>query len=209
MTRRRPPCPFVIDTARQVRALRAPVRQEIVDAVQAEGPCSVAQLGARLGRAADSLYYHIRALTRLGLLIERDSPGPGRRAAMVDVPGRPMRIRYRPGDPAQASALQELAGAMLRLAARDFRAGLASPAAVPDGPRRNLWAARVNGRLSPARVARLTALLREAASIIALASRRDGGDGRPLIALTFVLTPVAPRTRPKRGRAARTKGVKP
>ncbi len=201
--RRRPrSCSFVIDHPRQVRALRSPVRQEIVDAVAAEGPCTVAQLGAQLGRAPDALYYHIRSLARLGLLVERDTGGNGRRAAILDVPARPMRIRYRPEDPAQARALQQLAGAMLRLTARDFRAGLASPDAVPEGPRRNLWAARAKGRLSPARLARLTALLSEAASIVAGGSRRAPRDGSPLIALTFVLTPVAPRTRPMRKHGA-------
>src|SRR5262245_46892405 len=59
---RRPPHPmppkrsYVVSRADQLRALRSPLRQEIIDAVAASGPRSVAELAEILGRPADALY---------------------------------------------------------------------------------------------------------------------------------------------------------
>ena len=57
---------------RQIRALASSTRQDIVDTIAAIGPCSVAELARALGRSADGLYYHIRVLTRVGLLVARE-----------------------------------------------------------------------------------------------------------------------------------------
>ncbi len=197
------PKPYLIETLPQLRALRSPVRQEVLDAVQAAGPCSIAELGALLGRAPDSLYYHVRSLLGLGLLIETPS-GRARPAALLDVPGRPMRIRYKP-DAASRRALRAAVASMLRLTARDFAVGLGSAAASTEGASRNLWAARVKGRLSPAQTARLSALLGEASQLLVNASRATStAKAGPLLALTFCLTPVNPgRRAPKRGAPAR------
>jgi len=195
MPTRAPARPFLIEHARPVRGLRSPVRQEIVDAVQAEGPRTVARLGERLGRAPDALYYHVWALVRLGLLVEGREANGARPATTLDVPARPMRIRYRPRDAAQVSALQDLASAMLRLTTRDFRAGISSPGACAEGDARNIWAARARANLSPAQLRRLNALLAEATQIMASGSRGAGRADTHPVALTFVLTPVQPRTR--------------
>src|SRR6187402_212726 len=75
--------------ARQIEALASGARQELVDALQTLGPCSIADLGAHLGRASDSLYYHVRLLARAGLVVERGSRRSGARdEALWDVPGR-------------------------------------------------------------------------------------------------------------------------
>lgn len=179
--------PYLIETLPQLRALRSPARQEVLDAVQAAGPCSIAELGSLLGRAPDSLYYHVKSLLRLGLLTETPSGRP-RPATLLDVPGRPMRIRYRP-DPASRRALQAAVASMLRLTARDFTGGLQSPLATTEGPARNLWAARVKGRLTPAQTARLSALLHEASQLVVEASRSPHARN-PLLAFTFCLTPI-------------------
>jgi predicted transcriptional regulator len=52
--------------ARQIRALASPIRQDILDALTAIGPCSVSELAAAIGRPADGLYYHIRHLLKAG-----------------------------------------------------------------------------------------------------------------------------------------------
>src|SRR3954463_6659873 len=66
-----------IADARQIRALASPIRQDILDAVTAIGPCSVAQLAVALGKPADGLYYHIRRLLDVGLLMEVAADGGG------------------------------------------------------------------------------------------------------------------------------------
>src|SRR5882724_1050420 len=60
--------PYVIRSARQLTALTAAARQEIVDVLEQMGTVSVAELAAALGRPADALYFHLRALTRAGLV---------------------------------------------------------------------------------------------------------------------------------------------
>ena len=212
---RGPEARALIEGVPQLRGLRSPLRQEIVDALQAEGPCSIAELAGRLERSPDSLYYHVRALLRLGLLTERN----GLRAApglVVDVPVRPMRIRYRLGDRAQSLALGDLVGAMLRLAGRDFRAGQASPRAVSEGPRRNLWASRCKARLAPAQLAELTRLLGRVNRLLTPRAGATAGEDSELVALTFVLTPVAAgrrgrrraRRAPRRNSSSRTRSTR-
>ena len=71
-----------ISSPRQIRALISPVRQDIVDTVEAAGPCSVADLACLLGMPADGLYYHIRCLTRAGLLKAVNSKSQHGRSAV-------------------------------------------------------------------------------------------------------------------------------
>ncbi|HET9620627.1 MAG TPA: helix-turn-helix domain-containing protein, partial [Kofleriaceae bacterium] len=48
---------------RAIAALASPVRQEILDTVEAlGGTATIAELAAQLGRPADGLYYHVTVL---------------------------------------------------------------------------------------------------------------------------------------------------
>ncbi|MGH9702882.1 MAG: winged helix-turn-helix domain-containing protein, partial [Candidatus Acidiferrales bacterium] len=58
----------LIRSETQLAALAAAARQEIVDVLEQMGTVSVAELAAALGRPADALYFHLRALTRAGLV---------------------------------------------------------------------------------------------------------------------------------------------
>src|SRR5262245_59943954 len=78
---------FTIRSKAQLAAISSPVRQEILDGVQALGPGSIAEVAKLLGRPADSLYYHVRTLERLGLLVRTGERRNGRRdEALYDVP---------------------------------------------------------------------------------------------------------------------------
>jgi DNA-binding transcriptional ArsR family regulator len=184
---------FAILRPDQLRALRSPLRQEILDAVAASGPMSVAALARVLGRAPDSLYYHVRGLTRLGLLDVTGRKRPGHRSEMVfDVPGRPLHIPPRPGVATYRSSLRAIVAAMLGLARRQHAAAVGDARATLDGARRNLWASRVTGWLTADEVADLnTLLLRVNARFRSARGRQEG----QLLAFTFVLTPVGSTTR--------------
>jgi len=81
----------------QVRALIAPARQEIVDVLDATGPCPVAQVAALLGRPADALYHHFRRLLKVGLVVETGRRQVGRHAfATYDLATRPMQLHRDP-----------------------------------------------------------------------------------------------------------------
>jgi hypothetical protein len=56
--------PHLVRSGKQLAALAAAARQEIVDVLEQMDTVSVAALAAALGRPADALYFHLRALTR-------------------------------------------------------------------------------------------------------------------------------------------------
>lgn len=180
-----------------LRVLVSPVRQEIVDAVVSAGPCTIADLGRHLGRAPDSLYFHVKRLEGAGLLVARDAARRGRHvAAVYDVPGRPVRIRFESGssEPFRRSVNSVVQGA-IRLGARDFAKAIDSPSAVTRGRRRNLWGGRAKGWVGAAEVEELNVLIARASEI--LHSGRPG-PGRKPVSFTFVLAPARTSARAPR-----------
>jgi len=178
----------LIRTARSMRALASPIRQEIVDALESAGPSTIAALAQVVEKKADGLYFHVRALERVGLVRRVGTEGTGRSAAAVyDVPGRPMRLDYSGAPSSRADRLAPALDCLLRLARRDARRALSNPGARAEGKVRDLWVARVRGRVSNDDLARVNELLAECAAII------RGGSGSPdaaPVALAFALTPV-------------------
>jgi DNA-binding Lrp family transcriptional regulator len=164
------------------------MRQELLDVLEAAGPSAISELAERLGRAPDSLYFHVRELVRVGLVVEVERRKVGRHVFVVyDLVGRPLRIDR---SKAKRADLQSVVAGILRLATRDYQRGLADPSTVPDGPERNHWGARVRGWIDATEVARANELLEELSELI-----REGhpGPGRQPVALAWVLAPVPPR----------------
>lgn len=190
---------FPIDRSAQLRALASPLRQELLDVLEGSGPCGIADLAASLGRAPDTLYFHVRRLQRVGLVVEVARQKVGRHTTTIyDVPGRPLRIDR---TKARAADLQAVAAGMLRLAMRDHRRGLVEAGTVPNGPARNHWAGRTRGWLDARQLARANRLLEQ---LLALLRRGRPGPGRQAIALTWVLARIPPgrRARPTDQRPA-------
>jgi DNA-binding transcriptional ArsR family regulator len=177
-----------IDRPAQVRALASPLRQELLDLLVAAGPCSIAELAERLGRAPDSLYFHVRRLLQVGLVVERERRQVGRHVFVVyDAAGRPMRIER---SKARRADIQAVVAGIQRLALRDWKRALGDPAARGDGARRNHAAARVRGWLDPRELERVNELLEELGEL--LGAGRPG-PGRQPVALAWVLAPLPPR----------------
>ena len=201
-----------IERVEQVRVLESTVCQEIVDLIEAAGPCSVREMARFMSRRPDSLYYHVHKLQDVGLLIDRGKRGSGRRAESVyDIPGRPLRLAYHPSDPENVEAVRRVVASMLRSALRDFRTGFRAEVAVVEGEERNLWAARMKSWLSDAELAELNRLL---GLILELFHRAgdEAGEGsspapnpgspgmRRLHTLTWILAPAERGTAPRPGR---------
>lgn len=174
-----------------LRALASTVRQDIVDTLQALGAASVPEVAAHMDRAADSLYYHVRALLKAGLirrLPERRRSGRHLEAVYAMAgPGEPLRLSYLPGRNPNAQALRELVGNMLRASQREFDAAIVEADCVVAGPRRELWAGRTKGWLSAQELERCNALLAELGGL--LSSLRTPERDR-LYCLQFMLTPA-------------------
>lgn len=182
----------------QIRALASPVRQEIVDGLSAMGPVSISTLARTLGRSPNALYFHIRKLEKLGLVVSRDNPGArGRPSQVYDVPGRPMALAYRPGEPKTREPMAKLVRSMTSSATRSFIKAYRPEIAVVKGFERNLWASRSKRHLSQREIEVVNHHLR---ALVALLNQSDIGRAgkRQLMELTFVLAPAAEHVRSRR-----------
>ena len=180
--------PFIIRSARQIAALKAASRQEVLDTLAAIGTVSISELALALGRAADSLYYHVRILEKVGLVEAAGTRGSVQgteslyRAVSPD-----LRIAYVPGKQGNAEGVSSVVESMLRLTSRDFREAFLKEDTVVDGPKRELWATRTTGRLSPKDLAEINLHI---ASLLRTTTASASGRGERLYGLTVVLTPL-------------------
>lgn len=185
----------ILSAPRQIGALASPVRQEIVDTLEAlGGEAPVAALAAQLGRPSDGLYYHLRVLVRAGVLEELADEGDGRRYRTA-ARGQRLRLRYLPGATSNARAVERVAAGMLRIARRDFAAAIERKDTVAEGPTRSLWASRAKGWVGPAELEELNVLLEK---LFALLQRSPSPTRQQLLSLTWVVAPVEARP-PRRG----------
>lgn len=181
----------VVEQPERIRLLGSPVRQDIVDFVDAAGPSTVAEIAAGLGRPADTLYYHVRLLRNAELVTVRASGESG--VKRVHLPGSGgLQIRYRPDDAANVSAVMDAVGTMLRSAERRFADGLRGRAGPPvlEGPRRNLWASRVRGRLTDGEVEEINELIGRMHEVFAKGRGRAAREGQ-MHEVNVVLSPLA------------------
>lgn len=183
----------------QIRLLSSPVRQEVVDTLAAlGGEASVGAVAEQLGRPADGLYYHLRALARGGLVREiEDGDGGERVYSLAGEGDSPLRLAYGLGPRGNSADLREFVRGLLQIAGRDFNEALQDQGVAVSGPRRELWASRNKGWLSQADLEEVTALLER---LSALTSQPKADDRDRLMSCAFVLTPVNPR--PKRRTSA-------
>lgn len=176
--------------AEQIALLASPVRQDLVDTLEAlGGEADVAAVAAQLGRTADGLYYHFELLAKAGLLQRVDAPGGARRYRIGRGGGAALKLDYGQ-DEASLAAVARVVDKLLQAARTDFRAALAEPGAVIEGPQRELWAGRNKGWLSPREMAEANRLLSRLQQLMQ-GPRRPGQD--QLMSLSFVLAPVAAR----------------
>jgi len=174
----------------QLAALVSPARQELLDALSRLGTVSIAEIATVLGRPADGLYYHLRALHRVGLVeAAGERTRGGRRESTWRAAAPQFGIRY-PDDPARRKPIRAIVGAMLRLGGRDFSRAVARNDVRVAGDDRELWALRTTGWLGPAE---LRDVNRRILALSAVGARK-APRGR-LYAITILLTPIARRER--------------
>jgi DNA-binding transcriptional ArsR family regulator len=141
--------PFLVTSAKQLRVITSPGREEIVDVVALIGPCNITELAVALGRSRNSLYYHVRALRDCGLLLETRRSGEGKKTtAYYDPPGRPLAVHFDLSTKERKQAVVALARARIRSAARGFERACRPGEVQVDGSHRNLWATHLKGWLS-------------------------------------------------------------
>jgi len=184
---------YIIHRREQMRALAASTRQEILDVLPRMGSVSVAELAAALGRSPDALYYHLRMLKKVGLVLTagfRDSRG--RREELVRSIARDLSLSYRLGKNGNALEVNAIIASMLRLGIRDFARECRTGNAAVSGRKRELWALRSTAWLSGSQLAQLNRSIHDVLKLMT----RPGRHGR-LYAVSVVLTPITrfPRQR--------------
>ncbi|WIA57668.1 helix-turn-helix domain-containing protein [Sphingobium sp. WTD-1] len=174
-----------------IRLLSSPMRQELVDTLAAlGGEATVATLAKELGRPADGLYYHLRALVAAGLICEVPAHEKGeRRYRLASRGGGPIRLAYDLNPEGNGAEIRSFARGLLQIAERDFHEALSNVDAVVSGPRRELWASRNKGWLSNDDLIEVNALL-ERLSELTSQPKMDGKEH--LISLVFSLAPINP-----------------
>lgn len=184
MTRKR--AKVLLLTSNQIRALRSAVRQEIVDAAQASGPCSVVELASLTGRAADSLYFHLRKLLKVGLLEEVAVRRSGRRDETIyDVPATRFQLEKPNIEP--GSGVSEMIEGAINLATRDLRRVVESGDAIAQGPGKNIAGGRHKAWLTQQELAKVDEHLKAITEIYSLA---QPGPERALTTFAIVLCPA-------------------
>jgi DNA-binding transcriptional ArsR family regulator len=192
---------YLIRKPEQIRALAAAARQEVIDVLASVGTVSVAELAAIMGRPADALYFHLRALVKVGLVKQVGSrPNSGRKEALFRAVSPELRLHYEPKDAANRQGVTAIVSSMLRLGTRDFARAFERGDAIVSGDTRELWALRTTGRLSLQQIAKIN----EAIQGLKLEVSQPQQGGR-LYGLTILLTPLDHRER-KSGK--KRKGVK-
>jgi DNA-binding transcriptional ArsR family regulator len=186
----------VISRHGQLKALASPTRQELLDLLARTGPASAAELGKLIGRPADGLYYHLRALQRAQLVVPAgERLRAGRSEALFRTVHREPALRHDPSPGGNSPAVGAIVASMLRLGIRDFRKACATGEVRTQGPRRELWALRATGWLSEEDLTDVN--LRIHALRDAVAKPRSKGE---LYGITILLTPLGHRARKKQRR---------
>ena len=189
---------YLIRSPKQMAALRAPTRQEIVDVLAPMGAASAAELAVALGRPADALYYHLRILRDVGLIVDAGERSTGtRREALYRTVGSGVTLSYEPGKRGNGKHVSPIIGAMLRLTERDFAQCLRDADTVVEGEQRELWAGRTTGWLTEQQLAGVN---RHIARLLQASLKAPSPKGR-LFGLTVVLTPLDHRARKTTSRA--------
>ncbi|WP_324699286.1 ArsR/SmtB family transcription factor [Novosphingobium aerophilum] len=187
--------PGALTDPAMIRLLSSPMRQELMDTLAAiGGEASVATLAEELGRPADGLYYHLRALAAAGLICEVPADDNGdRRYRLASHDGGPIRLAYDLRPNGNAAELRNFAHGLMQIAERDFQDALGRVNAVVSGPKRELWASRNKGWLSDSDLTEVNTLLERLSELTS--QPKDEGKNH-LVSLVFSLAPIDPR--PKR-----------
>ncbi|MBS1718605.1 MAG: helix-turn-helix transcriptional regulator [Armatimonadetes bacterium] len=112
-------------TPEQLRALGSEVRQGVFQAFQ-EGPRSVAEVAERINRPEKSLYYHVAALERVGLIEKFERRHTAKKPQWVYAL-RYKRIKVEPDleDPEMADAAEKHVLALMRAAGSEYKRAVA------------------------------------------------------------------------------------
>ena len=176
---------FEISEEEQLRTLSSPAAMEIIRVLRHSGPCSVSELGPKLGKKPNSLQYHIRKLKNAGLVVVTEKRRSGKRPERVyDVTADKFIGKAIHKSEGLSRLANETVASLCRLATRDFKR---SPRTELDSESHEKLAIRLTARLTEKDRAQVKELIGELESVFAKRVGREDGD---MFALTLVQTPL-------------------
>ncbi len=171
----------------QVEALTSPIRHEILDRLAADGPVSVRDLAAMLGRKPTAIYHHIKRLIAVDLVRSLEPQGGrGRPSLLYGTVAPRMRMARSAEIPENRPLIAKGARAMAAIAATDFAAAFEGGQWRGEGEDRNHWFFRVVTSPSPERLSRINHLLDELAELVWAVDPEPG----PPISIAWFLAPL-------------------
>ena len=184
--------PHYISDPESLKVLASPVRKEIVDYIEANGPSSIAELSVQLRHSPTALYYHVDMLVKAKLMLNCGvQKGKRRSEEVFDVVGA-LRVKYRPNDKKNVEACKKLTDAMLRVTSKDYKEGLHPDLAVVEGKYRNIRSMRIQAWLTKSELAEVNLHIEKITEIFKTGKR---GDRKQLCSLTMVSSSKNPEKR--------------
>jgi predicted transcriptional regulator len=181
--------PYVVEKTEQIEALVSPFRHQLLRTLGTVGPISVRALGEHLGRSAESLYYHLRALEEVGLVVNQNA---------VDAEDSQAEAKYRTvstmivsdktsTDGGYLAALAKSVSALLRLADRQFISALKRQADAQEQRSMSLRGQQLHVHLSVTDAQTLAGKLED---IMDFLVERDDPQGKEALSVTLISCPL-------------------
>ncbi len=184
----------VVKDAAAIRTLASPLRMEIIQAFANENErLTVGEIARRVAKPRGSLYYHVRQLARIGVLVEVDTKLVGRRPeAVYKVAAERLTINTDPSSRSGRDAATRLVLSMLRQAGREFETALAT--GLLDARKGAQVGFRQRVRLTDADAERVEALFSRIQDICRAAGAKEKGRAYAVTGLVVPLAPEDPAT---------------
>ena len=178
----------VIAKPSQLRALRTPTRHRVLNAILELGPCSVGDLAERLEWKAESLYYHVKALRKAGLVVDAGNrPGARRAEALYSAVAADIVLDAGNRSSRYLDAVWDTYRAALRVCERALERALHGERGG-DGPREDSMLQQLTVRLRPAKAKQLRKMLDDVARFASEHEVRDASEPTEAVCLTLVLS---------------------
>ncbi len=178
---------LIIRRADQLRAMRGPVRRQLLFALEALQEASIAELADQLQRSPESLAYHVKALEKAGLLKPCGVRSRGGRAGRTyQLVAAQVLVDPKQRSPRFLDALGDLYKASMRWAERALLRGLDADRGLPAEAPRQSGLLQVQVRVNQRGLTELRRKLLEVADEL---SQLDEPDGEMMQVVTIAFSP--------------------
>lgn len=179
----------LIDSTKQLKEIISPARNELRLAMEMLGPCTVSELAEHTGRSAESLYYHIRKLESVGLVVKCDTHfSHGHEEAVYRMCADRVRVDTEVRKPLFVKALIRGVQTLIRYSNRCLSRALANSQTVLKGDRRECRLVQVTARLSPGQIVELNRRMLELEEFL---EKADDKSAHQHFVVTLVLSPAS------------------